>query len=613
MMHFHNTKTKKLTQSKFSLRNVAGTALFALVATFYASTGAASDDCALVPGCAFEEGYTYSEQSENIIVFESTGEYISFREYASDRTWGLVLDEKSAGTWSCSGTTLTMTSAGADPPIKSEGQLGLNLPVYGEGDALGDYKLIFSRDRRYIIRSVYSRRTGEVCAPPSTEPEPPQEQGDRHTDAITPLATLGQVAPKAITTPTGPDDGKVTALDKTTVDPQQIPGADVAVLYSSDADIFDRLGYAVSLSDDGNVLAVGAPFDLERRRPAPMGSDAQYGALGVTGTVTIYERRAGRWTESERLRPASSDSFDDRLLSGYGGRADKFGYSVSLSADGSVLAVGAPVERGNACPDNGQSGTKADQYKHLGAVYIFERSAGGRWTQRACLKGAGEQAMRWFGRATTLSANGQVLVTTSENTDKFSIFERTGQFWTPRGILAPPADKPRLLNEWHEGSTQSVALNDDGSVIAIGMQAQNTVYVHQRKDREWSLKATLPAPSSEIGRLTSLGLSVSINGAGTRLAASAYEQVQLYRRANRGSKDCPDDCVEKAAAETQYLPFYGAIILYEVGDGGKWSLVSHLRLQPLISKRVMLYSVSALVQMSRDGNTVVAGGLAGTI
>ena len=216
----------------------------------------------------------------------------------------------------------------------------------------------------------------------------------------------------------------------------------MAVLYSSDADIFDRLGYAVSLSDDGNVLAVGAPFDLERRRPAPMGSDAQYGALGVTGTVTVYERRAGRWTESERLRPAGSDSFERKQRRpAIGGNADRFGYSVSLSADGSVLAVGAPGIRGNVCPDNGQADKKADQHKHPGAVYIFERSAGGLWTQRACLKGAGAQAMRWFGRITTLSANGQVLVTTSEVSNTFSIFERTGHFWTPRGILAPPVDK----------------------------------------------------------------------------------------------------------------------------------------------------------------------------
>ena len=274
-----------------------------------------------------------------------------------------------------------------------------------------------------------------------------------------------------------------------------------------------------------------------------------------------------------------------------------------------MLAVGAPGIRGNVCPDNGQADKKADQHKHPGAVYIFERSAGGLWTQRACLKGAGAQAMRWFGRITTLSANGQVLVTTSENTDTFSIFERTGQFWTPRGILVPPADKPRHLENWIEGSNQSVALNDDGSVIAIGMQAQNTVYVHQRKDREWSLKATLPAPSSEIGRLTSLGLSVSINGAGTRLAASAYEQVQLYRRADRGSKDCPDDCLEEEDAH-EGSPTYGVIALYEVGDGGKWNPASYLRLRPLIPGKGM-DNESALVRMSRDGNTVVAGGFGG--
>ena len=60
----------------------------------YPGTGVTGGDCALVSGCAFMEGDTYSEQSENIIVFESTGEYISFREYASDIGWGLIPDEK---------------------------------------------------------------------------------------------------------------------------------------------------------------------------------------------------------------------------------------------------------------------------------------------------------------------------------------------------------------------------------------------------------------------------------------------------------------------------------------------------------------------------------------
>ena len=42
-----------------------------------------------------------------------------------------------------------------------------------------------------------------------------------------------------------------------------------------------------------------------------------------------------------------------------------------------------------------------------------------------------------------------------------------------------------------------------------------------------------------------------------------------------------------------------------------WNLVSHMRLRPLISGYTLLLSESALVRMSRDGNTVVAGGYGG--
>ncbi len=257
MMHSHNTKKIKLTQLKFNLSSVAGTALIVLATMLYPGTGVTGGDCALVSGCAFMEGDTYSEQSENIIVFESTGEYISFREYASDIGWGLIPDEKSAGTWSCSDNTLTMTSAGVGQPVIAEGQLSLDALFYSESGAPDIYKLEFSKDLFYIIRTIYSRRTGEVCGHPSIESKLSQEQGSRQADASTLQAT-------------GSDEGEGADLDQAPAAPQQIPDAEMAVVYSSDADIFDRLGYAVSLSDDGNVLAVGAPFDLERRRPAPM-------------------------------------------------------------------------------------------------------------------------------------------------------------------------------------------------------------------------------------------------------------------------------------------------------------------------------------------------------
>lgn len=71
-------------------------------------------------------------------------------------------------------------------------------------------------------------------------------------------------------------------------------------------------GSAVELSGDGKVLAIGTPHE------------------GIGGVVRVYENIAGSWTQKGRSLYAI-------------GSADRFGRSLSLSADGSVLAVGGYV------------------------------------------------------------------------------------------------------------------------------------------------------------------------------------------------------------------------------------------------------------------------------
>ena len=82
----------------------------------------------------------------------------------------------------------------------------------------------------------------------------------------------------------------------------------------------DYSGHSVSLSADGTTLAIGA------RQNAGNGTDA--------GHVRVYQNVAGSWVQ------ISQD------LDGEAGE-DLSGYSVSLSADGFTLAIGAPGNDGN--------------------------------------------------------------------------------------------------------------------------------------------------------------------------------------------------------------------------------------------------------------------------
>ncbi|MGA0035868.1 MAG: hypothetical protein ACO3HT_07040, partial [Ilumatobacteraceae bacterium] len=81
-----------------------------------------------------------------------------------------------------------------------------------------------------------------------------------------------------------------------------------------DGEASSEMGRAVSLSADGTVVAIGAPFDA--------------------GQVRIYQYSNGSWSQLG-LAIAGEDY------------SDQSGFSVSLSSDGTTVAIGAPGNDGN--------------------------------------------------------------------------------------------------------------------------------------------------------------------------------------------------------------------------------------------------------------------------
>src|SRR5690606_11039975 len=97
------------------------------------------------------------------------------------------------------------------------------------------------------------------------------------------------------------------------------------------------------------------------------------GAPSGTGAVYVYSREGHGWALQHRLTAANA------------GEADRFGQSLSLSADGHVLAVGASHEDSGSRTPN--AGAAEDSAPDSGAAYVFTRASGG-WTQQAYLKAA---------------------------------------------------------------------------------------------------------------------------------------------------------------------------------------------------------------------------------
>ena len=78
----------------------------------------------------------------------------------------------------------------------------------------------------------------------------------------------------------------------------------------------DQSGVSVSLSSDGSTVAIGA------HRNDGNGTNA--------GHVRIYKNISGTWTQQ-------GSDIDGEAAD------DQSGYSVSLSSDGSTVAIGAPI------------------------------------------------------------------------------------------------------------------------------------------------------------------------------------------------------------------------------------------------------------------------------
>ena len=135
----------------------------------------------------------------------------------------------------------------------------------------------------------------------------------------------------------------------------------------------DQFGTSVTLSADGNTLAVGAIFGQILGVPAR------------EGAAYVFTRSGGIWSEQAYLNASNAEA------------GDNFGHAVTLSADGNTLAVGSIFEDSNA---TGIDGNQADNSAaQAGAAYVFTRNAGA-WSQQAYVKASNTGTLDLFGYST---------------------------------------------------------------------------------------------------------------------------------------------------------------------------------------------------------------------
>jgi hypothetical protein len=187
----------------------------------------------------------------------------------------------------------------------------------------------------------------------------------------------------------------------------------------------DRFGKAVALSADGNTLAVGAPWENSLQIPEdPVAEGA--------GAVYIFRMQNSTWTEQAMLKPA------------YYGGGPLFGATVSLSADGNRLAIGAPKD--DMCARGANGEIQPGICVESGAAYVFDFD-GTLWQQQAYIKGGWPWDYALFGREVFLNDNGSRLVVNAPGEIRLEYapyvlgtgytFRFDGSDWISDGLLAP--------------------------------------------------------------------------------------------------------------------------------------------------------------------------------
>lgn len=261
-----------------------------------------------------------------------------------------------------------------------------------------------------------------------------------------------------------------------------------AKLLATDAANNDNFGNSVSISSDGSRAIVGS-----------------HGKTSNTGAAYVFLRTGTTWTQEQKITASDATTYS------------AFGFSVSMSSDGSRVAIG--------------SSTKMLTYGGQGAVYVFLRT-GTTWTQEQRLLASDPTTNAGFGTSVSITPDGTRLVVGaySANIGTFSgcgsayIFSRSGVTWSQESeILASDPNNTDYFG-------RSVSISSDGSRVVIGAYDktgsagvyQGAAYIFLRTSTTWAQEAKLLAGDAAAN--DQFGFSSVIFSDGSSVAIGAFNK-----------------------------------------------------------------------------------------
>ena len=242
-----------------------------------------------------------------------------------------------------------------------------------------------------------------------------------------------------------------------------------AYIKASNTEADDLFGFNVALSLDGNTMAVSAFW--EDSSATGVGGDQSDNSASNAGAVYVFRRSGSTWLQEAYIKASNTEADDG------------FGYSLALSSDGNTLAVSAGYEDSTTTGIGGDQSDNSASF--AGAVYLFRRS-GATWSQEAYIKASNTEADDLFGTSLALSSDGNILAVgallegssaigvggdqsdNSVSSGAAYIFRRSGATWSQESYVKSP--NTGLSDRFG----QSVALNSDGSTLAVGADLEDS-------------------------------------------------------------------------------------------------------------------------------------------
>ena len=374
-----------------------------------------------------------------------------------------------------------------------------------------------------------------------------------------------------------------------------------AYIKASNTDNGDSFGISVSLSSDGNTLAIGATG--EGSNVTGVDGDQTNNSAAASGATYVFTRSGTSWSQQAYIKASNT------------GASDEFGRSVSLGEDGNTLAIGATSEDSNATGINGDQTNNTAAI--AGAAYVYIRS-GTSWSQQAYIKASNTDAGDHFGLIVSLSTDGNTLAVSAQseasnasgiNGDQTDnsvadsgaayVFVRSGVNWSQQAYI-----KARNA-EANEYFSYSMNLSADGNTLAVGTpyedsnavgingdQTNNSAvtagaaYVFSRTGTSWSQQAYIKASNAEANDWFGVMLSLSANG--NTLAVG-------------GSNDDSNATGINGDQANNTVTGSGAVYVFE-RSGTSWSQQAYIK-----ASTTGIYDLFAWPTLSGDSNTLAVG------